>query len=289
MPGPTLIRSVSTSAGRASCSVPRDAWAACCSEPGDELMANVLVHAVRKIFRRLGFDVVRHHRTPLPPSDIDATAATTIRHVQPYTMTSPERLYALIQAVRYVSATAIPGDIVECGVWRGGSMMAVAHALKGVGETARGLFLYDTFTGMPTPSGRDERFDGEAASDLLVAATKSSPIWASASLEDVMTNLASTGYPMENVHFIRGKVEDTIPQKAPTGICLLRLDTDWYESTKHELTHLYPRLARNGILIIDDYGHWRGAKEATDEYFSESKPTPFLHRIDYTGRLVIKT
>ncbi len=210
------------------------------------------------------------------------------RKVEPYTMTSVERVVTLVRAVKYVIGNGIEGDFVECGVWRGGSMMAVAHVLKGMGETGRRLFLFDTFTGMSEPSDRDARFDGPAASNLLAAATKDSPVWACASLEDVTTNLASIGYPMENVHFIQGNVEDTIPQKAPAGICLLRLDTDWYESTKHELSHLYPRLARNGILIIDDYGHWRGAREATDEYFGQSKPAPFLHRIDYTGRLIIK-
>ena len=210
------------------------------------------------------------------------------RKVEPYTMTSVERVVTLVRAVKYVIGNGIEGDFVECGVWRGGSMMAVAHVLKGMRETGRGLFLFDTFTGMSEPSDRDAQFDGPAASNLLAASTKDSPVWACASLEDVTTNLASTGYPMENVHFIQGKVEDTIPQKAPAGICLLRLDTDWYESTKHELSHLYPRLARNGILIIDDYGHWRGAREATDEYFGQSKPAPFLHRIDYTGRLIIK-
>src|SRR5437867_1862945 len=84
------------------------------------------------------------------------------------------------------------------------------------------------------------------------------------------------------------EVEDTIPQHAPERIALLRLDTDWYESTKHELEHLYPRLAPHGVLIIDDYGHWVGAKQAVDEYFATQKLKPFLNRLDYTGRLVIK-
>ena len=109
-----------------------------------------------------------------------------------------------------------------------------------------------------------------------------------ASLEDVTGNLASTGYPVHNVHFVPGKVEETIPETAPDRICLLRLDTDWYESTRHELVHLYPRVVTSGILIIDDYGHWRGAREATDEYFRQCEPAPFLHRIDYTARLVVK-
>ena len=79
-------------------------------------------------------------------------------------------------------------------------------------------------------------------------------------------NLLSTGYPGGNLVLVEGKVEETIPRTMPAQICLLRLDTDWYESTRHELIHLYPKLIKNGVLIIDDYGHWRGSKQATDEY-----------------------
>ncbi len=84
------------------------------------------------------------------------------------------------------------------------------------------------------------------------------------------------------------EVEDTIPARIPDEIALLRLDTDWYTSTLHELHHLYPRLAKHGILIIDDYGHWQGARQAVDEYFKDAGPDLYLHRIDYTGRILVK-
>jgi O-methyltransferase len=87
--------------------------------------------------------------------------------------------------------------------------------------------------------------------------------------------------------FVKGPVEETIPRTTPERIALLRPDTDWYESTKHELVHLYPRLVPGGVLMIDDYGHCSGARKATDEYFSGS--LLFLNRSDYTGRLAIKT
>ena len=77
-----------------------------------------------------------------------------------------------------------------------------------------------------------------------------------------------------------------IPKYLPGEIALLRLDTDWYKSTQHELIHLYPLLVGSGVLIIDDYGHWQGAKKAVDEYFSDKKI--LLNRIDYTGRISIK-
>ena len=83
-------------------------------------------------------------------------------------------------------------------------------------------------------------------------------------------------------------MEDTIPQNIPDKISLLRLDTDFYESTYHEMVHLFPRLSVNGLLIIDDYGYWKGQKEAIDQYLRENKINMFLHRIDEQGRIAIK-
>jgi hypothetical protein len=90
---------------------------------------------------------------------------------------------------------------------------------------------------------------------------------------------------MGRIHFHTGMVEDTIPRLAPERIAILRLDTDWYVSTKHELEWLWPRLSSGGVLIIDDYGHFTGARKAVDEFFGGQT---FLFRIDYTGRLVTK-
>ena len=97
-----------------------------------------------------------------------------------------------------------------------------------------------------------------------------------------------TGYDPARMHFVKGDVLETVPQEAPERIALLRLDTDWYESTRHELDHLYARLSPGGILIIDDYGHWRGARRAVDEFIEKHRLRLFLNRIDYTGRLAIK-
>ncbi len=143
---------------------------------------------------------------------------------------------------------------------------------------------------MPEPQPRDAAVWGKPAIETFEEKklTKVSSTWMNASLEEVKKAMALTGYPIDKMHFIKGLVEDTIPQKRPGKIALLRLDTDWYSSTKHELNHLYPLVSLNGIVILDDYGHFKGAKEAVDEYFSENKMSPFLHRIDYTGRLIIK-
>ena len=107
-------------------------------------------------------------------------------------------------------------------------------------------------------------------------------------IEEVKRNLFSTGYPQENLIFVKGKVEDSIPKTIPHKISLLHLDTDWYESTYHELNYLFPRLSRNGVIIIDDYGWWKGCKEAADKYFEENGTVILLCRIDNTGRIAIK-
>jgi len=211
----------------------------------------------------------------------------------PYTMTSWQRLYNLHSSVRYIVNSNTPGDFVECGVWRGGSMMMVAHTLMALGITDRKLILFDTFEGLPKP---DKKLDVDVWGNSAVEAwkphrkTDESSDWAYASLEEVQANIASTGYPMKNVTFVKGMVEDTLTANLPSVISMLRLDTDWYSSTKHEMEVLYPQLSRNGILILDDYGHFKGAKQAVDEYFETRKrETPLIVRVDYAGRMAIKT
>lgn len=221
-------------------------------------------------------------------ADLSSADREIVSRVDPYTMTSLERRASLLGAVDHIVKHQIAGDIVECGVWRGGSMMAVALALMARGDTSRHLYLYDTFEGMSEPTEHDRSVSGESAQAQLDRTTRDATVWAVAGLDDVQANLWSTGYPREQIHFVKGKVEDTIPATLPARIALLRLDTDWYESTRHELTHLYPLLSRHGVLIIDDYGHWQGARQAVDEYFASSPEPVFLHRVDYTARLMIK-
>jgi O-methyltransferase len=222
------------------------------------------------------------------PLDFEEADKELYRRVGRYTMTTPPRVYALVRAVEYVAARGIPGAIVECGVWRGGSMMAAALTLQRLGATDRDLYLYDTFAGMPPPSEADTTRSGERAADLLAQNDDSSHIWAIASLEDVREAVLSVGYPQERIHFVEGLVEETLPANAPEQIALLRLDTDWYASTKHELEHLYPRLSPGGVLIVDDYGHWQGARRAVDEYFAGNAVTLLLNRIDGTARIAVK-
>lgn len=240
--------------------------------------------AVRGVARRLGVDLTPDALAAYP-DDVRAI----IDFARPYTMTSPQRLAALIDAARHVAARGIAGDVVECGVWKGGSSIAAMRALLAAGDTTRDFYLYDTFEGMSEPTEHDrEAGGGAAAADMLAVADKSEVVWAFAGLDEVRANVARAGYPAERVHFVQGKVEDTIPATIPERIAILRLDTDWYESTAHELEHLYPRLVPGGVLIIDDYGHWEGARKAVDEYFARDAQPLLLNRIDYTGRMAIK-
>ena len=241
--------------------------------------------SVLRLFNSLGYQVIRSN-TGYTPQEL-----AVMEKVKGFTSSSPERMTGLLNAIKYLVINKIEGDIVECGVWRGGSMMAAAYALQELGDTSRHIHLFDTYEGMTPPTEKDVTFTGEKADDILKHTPKREGpgnTWCVASIEDVRQNMFSTGYPQDRIHFIKGRVEDTIPASAPANIALLRLDTDWYESTAHELTHLYPRLTPQGVLILDDYGHWQGARRAVDEYFAAQKFYPLLNRLDYTGRLMIK-
>jgi hypothetical protein len=208
-----------------------------------------------------------------------------------YTMVSKDRQIHQYEAVQYVVKAQIPGAILECGVWRGGSMMMAAAALLDIGDNSRDLFLYDTYAGHPKPDAeRDIDIHGKALVEEFKKRQSSDGFsdWARVSIEEVEANMRSTGYPGSKLHFIKGKVEDTVPEQSPETIALLRLDTDWYESTLHSLRHLFPRLSLGGVLVIDDYGHMKGAKMAVDQYFSEIDKSYLLTRIDYSCRSIIK-
>lgn len=227
---------------------------------------------------------------PELPYDFSELEKSVLHQVHPFTMTSPERIAVLVEAVRHVINSDIPGDFVECGVWKGGSSMAVALAAQSCATASRDLWLYDTYEGMSAPTEDDLSHDGESAGHQLQTQDIHNPksVWCYSPISEVQNNLRSTGYPEDRLHFIKGKVEDTIPAQAPEKIALLRLDTDWYESTRHELVHLYPRLASGGVLIVDDYGYWKGSRKAVDEYFGQNSPRPLLVRIDATARIAIK-
>jgi len=248
----------------------------------------MLDKVLRRLASRVGYEL-RRREPPKPPPDLEADFLALHAACKPYTRTSVERMYALYQATQYIVRARVPGAVVECGVWRGGSTMIAAMTLAACHDTARELWLYDTYEGMSEPSEHDRDWRGIPAAELMRdgAANKETSVWCYASIDDVRANMGRTGYPADRMRFVVGKVEDSLPGEAPAQIALLRLDTDFYESTYHELQHLYPRLAPGGVLIIDDYGHWAGARKATDQYFAERGTPVLLQRIDYTGRMAI--
>ena len=229
---------------------------------------------------------------PVPPEllgELDPVEKEILWQVEDYTLTSPERIVTLIRATRYLVRAGIPGAFVECGVWRGGSMMAAALTLLAERDTSRDLYLFDTFEGMPAPTEKDRDMAGNSARSLLAGTPARTGLWCYAALDDVWENLRRSGYPAGKVHLVKGRVEETLPHPDLSGLALVRLDTDWYESTYHELHHLFPALTVGGVLMLDDYGHWQGAREAADRYFAENpRPPVYLHRVDYTCRVAIK-
>lgn len=205
-----------------------------------------------------------------------------LAEVRPYTKSSPERISAMASAID--ATRDIPGDIVECGVWKGGNIILARKVAPD-----RICWLYDTFSGMTEPKDVDVTKSGRSAMQSYAAKLKDGRQWNGVSLDDVKKNFEETGTLDDSkLIFVVGPVEQTLlkPENLPARISVLRLDTDWHASTKIELEVLYPRLSPGGILIVDDYGHWRGARLAVDDYFGD--PAPEIKRIDYTAISLVK-
>lgn len=198
-----------------------------------------------------------------------------------YSKASPQRLRAMQKALSYLDRNGIAGDVVECGVWRGGHII-----LTRLLSPDRVCWLYDTFEGMTTPGPHDIKRSGDKPPPEKALSKK----WTMASLDEVIGNFkAHDVYDESKLKFIVGDVCKTllIERDLPIDIALLRLDTDWYESTNVELRQLYPRLVSGGVLIVDDYGHWLGARKAVDDYLS-AKERERLKQIDYTAVMMVK-
>ncbi len=226
------------------------------------------------------------------PDITDPFFARLIPQINPHTLTlksGVEAPWALYQAIQHIVCNDIPGDIVECGVWSGGSMLLASHALQHFGDTSRRIWLYDTFDGVPKPEPVDVRWDGQPALPTWEKHQATGGRWGYGGTQaHVREVVCSSGYPADQFVFVEGMVEDTLPASRPDTIALLRLDTDLYRSTYHELVHLYPLLSQGGILILDDYGAYRGVQVAVDQYFAELGQPVFLSRINSGVRVAVK-
>lgn len=236
---------------------------------------------LKKLIELTGFTIV--NTKYLYPEDIfgDRDFMKLYKKCKPYTMVSAEKSYALYKSVRYVNTHNIKGDFVECGVYKGGQSMLMAYTLLQYGEENRKIWMYDTYLGMAKPTDIDTSLSGEtkASEEWKKKNMGDYNEWILSPLSDVRENMYKTGYPEQNINFVKGKVEDTIPQNSPQKISILRLDTDFYESTYHELKHLFPRLVRGGVLIVDDYNFWKGSRKATDEYFEDNDVQMLLTKV----------
>mgnify|MGYP000866007847 CR=1 FL=1 len=185
----------------------------------------------------------------------------------------------------------IEGDIVECGVFKGANCRFICDYLKSINNENINIFLYDTFEGMPSASINDINiFTKKNYNFYLKKMQKNNEVdnfHKYENIENVKKLLLQTNYNNNKIHFIKGLVEKTIPKTIPNKISLLILDTDYYDSTKHELHHLYPLVEKGGIIIIDDYGTWSGVKKAVDEYFVNLND--FKSFIDHKTIFLIKS
>ena len=223
--------------------------------------------------------------------DDEAAIKAAVRRVRGNTMTSFERLATLWQQVRYLDRYGIAGALVECGTWRGGSvgMMALAHLATEPTPT-RTIHLFDSFEGLPEPTAKDGAKAARYAGGRITGALDTIDA-CSAPLEDNRALLeGEIGYPDALLTYPQGWFQETVPAAAPSlgSIALLRLDGDWYESTVVCLEHLYPLVPPGGVVVIDDYGHWEGARRAVDEFVAALDEPVLLSHIDYTGRYWVR-
>jgi hypothetical protein len=203
-----------------------------------------------------------------------------------YSMTTKVRMYVLVQAIKYVKNNNLDGDFVECGIWRGGNII-LFQKFNLLFNLKKKIYGFDTFEGMNEPSEYDKKSEMHAKDIAKNNGIKEMSDWCSASYDEVKKNISKNTI-LDNVHLIKGEVENTllVEENLPKKISILRLDTDWYESTKIELEILFKRLSNGGVLIIDDYGHWEGSRKAVDEYFKDQNI--WLHYVDSTCRYLIK-
>jgi len=222
--------------------------------------------------------------------DEEEVAREAIALVESHTMLSYQRLVTLWQQVRYLDRAGIQGALIECGTWKGGAaaMMALAHRQSGTPH--RELHLFDSFEGLPEP---DRAHDGDMA--VQYAGARASGILRSigkcvGALEDNRHAVGAIAkYPASLTHFHVGWFQETL-RALPAGvadIALLRIDGDWYESTKICLDVLFPQVVSGGIVVIDDYGKWSGCRKAVDEFMARLPRPLLLNHIDAAGRYLI--
>jgi hypothetical protein len=251
-------------------------------------MIKFIQKLIIKTFSLFNLKLSKIEATSNFPIEADKKIMKFINTSIQFSMTGHQRMYLLSQAILNCKNNNIGGDFVECGVWKGGNIL-LFKLLNDYYNLNRKIFAYDTFDGMTEPEDIDIDNSKVSANKLLSTQKKDKNlknIHCFASLETVKKNILQYTN-LKNINFIVGPVEKTLKvEKLPKKISILRLDTDWYASTKFELEILYPRLVNGGVLILDDYGHWQGARKAVDDFFYNKKK--WLHVFDSSCRYLIK-
>jgi hypothetical protein len=239
-------------------------------------MASLKNNLSEFIQRNLGLNIsrVKKRGDEFFPPYVNEEFKELYAEYQDASMVSWQGMHDAYNAAKYVSKNKIAGDIVECGVWRGGVSALMKDVLvKYANNSPRKLWLFDTFEGMSDPTeydfkdGRGNTFKDTLAQFNQEALPDGGNTWCRGEIDDVRNTMNRSANDMIELKFIKGMVEDTLEQsELPDKISILRLDTDFYESTKKEFEVLFPRLVKGGILYVDDFGSWAGARKATQEY-----------------------
>ena len=251
-------------------------------------MKNLIKNIINKLIVSTGYSLINNNQKIVELNNADKKL---INLAQKYSMTPQIRIFNLLQSLRYLKNKKIDGDYVECGVWKGGNIILFKKFIEEEDkDSKKNIFAFDTFEGMTEPDKNDYDISSNLSADVLLQSdkTKETNLWGVCSLESVKKNIQSCVNSKENIRFIKGPVENTldVTSNLPDKISLLRLDTDWYNSTKKELDILYDKVSPGGIIIIDDYGHWGGSKKAVDDFFLNKYV--WMHYVDYACRLIIK-
>lgn len=266
---------------------------------------------LKKLFNRFGLDVIRSSSTVESNLNINERlgyeledeAVECIYTVKNNTMLSKRRLVTLYQQVAYCEKNNIPGSFVECGVWKGGAMGLMALANLHTGVERRHLHLFDAFQEICEP---DASVDGERAVREVCEFTKKGghnegklqpltgiydSFGGAGTLEENKNLLEKViGYPVEQIHYHVGWFQHTLPNEHEKidQIAILRLDGDWYASTKVCLEYLFDKVVVGGVVIIDDYGTYEGCRRAFDEFVTSRKIRLFLGSVDKDCRFFVK-
>lgn len=251
-------------------------------------MKNLIKNLINKLIVSTGYSLINNNQKII---ELNIDDKKLINLIQKYSMTPQIRIFNLLQSLRHIKYKKIEGDYVECGVWKGGNIILFKKFIENEDrDSIKNIFAFDTYEGMTEPDENDYDISSKVSANVLLKGdkTKQTNLWGVCSLENVKKNILENVNNMKNIKFIKGRVENTLnlDSNLPDKISLLRLDTDWYSSTKKELEVLYSKVSSGGIIIIDDYGHWGGSKKAVDNFFLNKYV--WMHYVDYACRLIIK-